>query len=63
MPELPREPLQLSYQVAAGLHVHPREQQHLLELDDVAARLERELALLRRENRPATKSIGPFSLN
>jgi hypothetical protein len=49
--------------VAASLHVHPRERQHLLELDDVAARLEQELKLLRRENRPPAANIGPFSRN
>ena len=32
-------------------------------LDSVSARLEAELALLKRENRQAPKSIGPFSLN
>ena len=63
LPELPREPLPLSYHVAAGLHIHPRERQQLLELDDVASRLERELDLLRRENRPPAASIGPFSRN
>jgi hypothetical protein len=29
----------------------------------VATRLEQELLLLRRENRPAAKTIGPFSVN
>jgi hypothetical protein len=43
--------------------VHPREQQQLLELNDVASRLRQELSLLRRENRPATTNIGPFSRN
>ena len=62
-PALPTDPLRLSYQVAAGLNVHPRERQRLLELDSVSARLEAELALLKRENRQAPKSIGPFSLN
>lgn len=62
-PELPRDPLRLSYQVAASLYVHPRERQRLLELDDVTARLENELELLKRENRPAPKTIGPFSVN
>lgn len=61
--ELPRDPLQLSYQVAAGLYVHPRESQRLLECDEVATRLEQELELLKRENRPAVKTIGPFSMN
>jgi len=62
-PDLPREPNGLSYRVAAMLYVHPRERQQLLELDDVAARLQRELVLLRRENRPAAGVIGPFSRN
>jgi len=60
-PELPADPVRLSYQVAATLHVHPRERQHLLELNDVASRLQEELNMLRRENRPF--SIGPFSRN
>jgi Lon protease-like protein len=60
-PELAADPLRLSYQVASTLHVHPRERQHLLELNDVASRLKEELNLLRRENRPS--SIGPFSIN
>jgi Lon protease-like protein len=62
-PELPADPVRLSYRIAATLHVHPRERQQLLELDDVATRLEQELLLLRRENRPAAKTIGPFSVN
>jgi Lon protease-like protein len=57
---LPTDPLHLSYHVAAALHVHPRERQQLVELDDVAARLRQELMLLKRENLP---SIGPFSMN
>jgi hypothetical protein len=35
--------VRLSYHVAAALHIHPRERQQLIELDDVAERLEREL--------------------
>ncbi|HEV7663414.1 MAG TPA: LON peptidase substrate-binding domain-containing protein [Chloroflexota bacterium] len=62
-PELPADPLRLSYRVAASLHIHPRERQHLLELDDVASRLQQELRWLQRENRPAKTSIGPFSVN
>jgi Lon protease-like protein len=62
-PALPADPLRLSYWIASTLHVHPRERQHLLELDDVASRLQQELALLRRENRPAPGTIGPFSIN
>jgi Lon protease-like protein len=62
-PELPADPARLSHWVGATLHVHPRERQHLLEIEDVAARLERELKLLRRENRPPPQSIGPFSPN
>jgi len=62
-PEIPADPLRLSYRIAATLHVHPRERQQLLELDDVATRLQQELVLLRRENRPAAKTIGPFSVN
>jgi Lon protease-like protein len=61
--ELARDALRLSYQVAAGLRIHPRESQRLLECDEVAARLEQELELLKRENRPAPKTIGPFSIN
>jgi Lon protease-like protein len=62
-PVLPADPLRLSYRIASTLHIHPRERQQLLELDDVATRLQRELTLLRRENRPAAKTIGPFSIN
>jgi Lon protease-like protein len=62
-PELPGDPVRLSYQIASTLHVHPRERQQLLELDDVASRLQQELTLLRRENRPASRTIGPFSVN
>ena len=62
-PELPADPVRLSYRVAATLHVHPRERQRLLELDDVAGRLQEELNLLKRENRPASGTIGPFSVN
>jgi Lon protease-like protein len=62
-PDLPTDPLRLSYQIASTLHVHPRERQHLLEMDDVASRLQQELTLLRRENRPASGTIGPFSRN
>ncbi|MDQ6669493.1 MAG: LON peptidase substrate-binding domain-containing protein [Chloroflexota bacterium] len=60
-PELPSDPLRLSYRVASTLHIDPRERQHLLEVDDVARRLQDELSMLRRENRP--NSIGPFSIN
>ena len=59
-PEVPSDPLQLSYRVAAQLYVPPRERQRLLELDDVTARLEQELELLKRE---MPRTIGPFSLN
>jgi hypothetical protein len=45
------------------LQVHPRERQHLLALDDPVARLQRELVMLRRENRPPPPTIGPFSVN
>jgi ATP-dependent Lon protease len=62
-PELPSDPVQLSYWVASALHVHPRERQQLLELDDIAGRLQQELNLLRRENRAAARTIGPFSVN
>jgi uncharacterized protein len=62
-PALSADPLRLSYQIASTLHVHPRERQHLLELDDVASRLRQELALLRRENQPGPATIGPFSRN
>jgi Lon protease-like protein len=59
-PEVPSDALQLSYSVAAMLYVSPRERQRLLEMDDVSARLEEELALLERE---MPRTIGPFSLN
>jgi Lon protease-like protein len=62
-PEPPADPLRLSYWIASALHVHPRERQHLLEMEDVTSRLQQELALLKRENRPAAKTIGPFSIN
>jgi Lon protease-like protein len=62
-PALPTDPVRLSFRVAATLNVHPRERQSLLELDDVASRLQHELAILRRENRPAPATIGPFSIN
>lgn len=62
-PELPRDPVRLSYRVAASLHIHPRERQRLLELDEVTSRLQKELEFLKRENRPAAKTIGPFSIN
>jgi Lon protease-like protein len=62
-PALPSDPVRLSYWVASTLHVHPRERQQLLEVDDVAGRLEAELELLRRENRVAPGTIGPFSVN
>jgi Lon protease-like protein len=58
--ELPRDPVKLSYRVAATLFVDPRERQRLLELDDVITRLEQELVLLKRE---MPRTIGPFSLN
>ncbi len=58
--ELPRDPVRLSYKVASVLYVPPRERQRLLETDDVASRLEQELALLKRE---MPRTIGPFSLN
>jgi hypothetical protein len=53
----------LSYWVASALQVHPRERQQLLELDDITGRLQQELTLLRRENRAAGRTIGPFSVN
>jgi Lon protease-like protein len=59
-PSLPTDPVRLSYHVAAMLYVNPRERQKLLEIDDVAQRLQQELALLKRE---MPKTIGPFSLN
>jgi Lon protease-like protein len=62
-PEPAADPVRLSYQVAASLHVHPRECQRLLETEQVVARLQQELSLLKRENQPATKTIGPFSVN
>ena len=62
-PELASDPTRLSYQVASSLHIHPRERQQLLEIADVASRLQQELSLLKRENRPARDTIGPFSIN
>ncbi len=62
-PEPPKDPVRLSYRAASSLHIHPRERQHLLELDDVTQRLTEELKLLKRENQPAAKTIGPFSVN
>jgi Lon protease-like protein len=62
-PALPADPIRLSYRVAGTLHVHHRERQQLLEIEDVGERLRQELRLLRRENRPAAKMIGPFSVN
>jgi uncharacterized protein len=59
-PELPSDPIRLSYRVAATLFVDPRERQRLLDTDDVASRLKQELVLLKRE---MPKTIGPFSLN
>jgi Lon protease-like protein len=59
-PELPTDPVRLSYHVASTLYVDPRERQRLLELDDVTQRLQHELALLKRE---MPRTIGPFSLN
>ncbi|MBV9131494.1 MAG: LON peptidase substrate-binding domain-containing protein, partial [Chloroflexi bacterium] len=58
--ELPKDPARLSYRIASRLFVDPQERQKLLELDDAAARLRAELALLERE---MPKTIGPFSLN
>jgi Lon protease-like protein len=58
--ELPKDPARLSYRVAAALFVDPKERQRLLETDDVSARLQQELALLKRE---MPRTIGPFSLN
>jgi Lon protease-like protein len=62
-PEPPKDPVRLSYRVGASLHIHPRERQHLLEIDDLTARLTEELKLLRRENQPSAGTIGPFSVN
>jgi Lon protease-like protein len=58
--ELPKDPLRLSYRIAATLFVDSKERQRLLETDDVSSRLQQELALLKRE---MPKTIGPFSLN
>jgi Lon protease-like protein len=59
-PELPADPVRLSYRVASTLGVDARERQRLLETDDVGLRLQQELALLKRF---MPKTIGPFSLN
>jgi Lon protease-like protein len=58
--ELPKDPVRLSYRIAATLFVEAKERQRLLETDDVSSRLQQELALLKRE---MPKTIGPFSLN
>jgi hypothetical protein len=60
VPELPSDPVKLSYWVAAALYVDPHERQRLLETDEVGTRLQLELELLKRE---MPKTIGPFSLN
>jgi Lon protease-like protein len=59
-PELPADPVRLSYRIAATLFVDPRERQRLLETDEVASRLQQELVLLKRE---MPRTIGPFSMN
>jgi Lon protease-like protein len=59
-PELPKDPVRLSYRIASTLFVDPRERQRLLETDDVTSRLRQELTLLKRE---MPRTIGPFSLN
>lgn len=59
-PELPADPIRLSYRIASTLYVDPRERQKLLETDEVGARLQQELELLKRE---MPRTIGPFSLN
>jgi uncharacterized protein len=59
-PELPTDPVRLSYRVASTLYIDPRERQRLLEIDDVSKRLQQELVLLKRE---MPRTIGPFSLN
>jgi Lon protease-like protein len=61
--DVPTDPVALSYRVAASLRVHPKESQQLLEIDEIGSRLRHELALLRRENQPRLKTVGPFSLN
>jgi uncharacterized protein len=58
--DLPKDPVRLSYRIAATLYVDPQERQKLLEMDDVATRLREELVLLQRE---MPRTIGPFSLN
>lgn len=60
VPELPTDPVRLSYRVASTLYIDPRERQRLLEIDDVGKRLQQELVLLKRE---MPRTIGPFSLN
>lgn len=59
-PELPSDPVKLSYRIASTLYVDPHERQKLLETDEVGARLQQELELLKRE---MPRTIGPFSLN
>ncbi len=59
-PELPSDPVKLSDRIASTLYVDPHERQKLLETDDIGARLQQELVLLKRE---MPRTIGPFSLN
>ena len=47
--QLPADPSMLSYHVASNLQIEMNEKQELLEEPSAAARLQRELALLRRE--------------
>ncbi|MFQ5611338.1 MAG: LON peptidase substrate-binding domain-containing protein [Anaerolineae bacterium] len=47
--KLPDDPTELSYHVAANLHIDPEEKQSLLEISNTRERLQRELSLLRRE--------------
>ncbi|MQA83503.1 MAG: peptidase S16 [Streptosporangiales bacterium] len=49
VPDPPEDPVRLSYLVAASLILDRREKQELLEAADAAARLRREVRLLRRE--------------
>lgn len=48
--DLPGDPLQLSYLIAASLVLDRSDKQRLLQADDAAARLRLEYTLLRREN-------------
>jgi Lon protease-like protein len=53
--ELPQDPAQLSFHVAAALDIEPREKQGLLELRSVGDRLQRLATTLKRLHREVKK--------